>query len=142
MGTACKILIVDDSEDDRFFLERGFKKLSGFDVVGQAADGELAIQYLSGKGSYADRERYPFPDLVCLDLKMPRLNGFEVLEWMRTQSFNDLQVVVVSTSNLPVDVDRAKALGALDYVIKNNPPDSTALAIARIVQNFGGGTGM
>jgi len=73
-------------------------------------DGEKAIDYL---------EKNPRPDLLLLDLKMPKVNGFEVLQWIQhTPSMKGLPVVVISSSDLLVDKERAKELGATDYFVK------------------------
>src|SRR3954464_4141460 len=81
---ARKLLIVDDSEDDRFFLERELKKaLPRCSIVGIVYDGEAAIDYLSGARRFADRSIFPLPDVIVLDLKMPRVNGYDVLRWLR-----------------------------------------------------------
>ena len=81
-------------------------------------NGEEAVSYLDGKGVYADRLVYPLPNLLLLDLKMPRLNGFQVLEWLKTKP--DLGALPVA-----VDVTRAFKLGADSYLIK--PPNAEAL---------------
>lgn len=95
-------------------------------------DGCKAMNYLEGKGVYADRGAYPIPDVILLDLKMPRVNGFEFLEWLRTKSPEDhriIPVVVMSSSGLKEDVDRAYRLGANSYLVK---PVSWALFQERI----------
>lgn len=113
------ILVVDDDENDVLLLQRAFKKAglaSWFRVV---TGGEQAINYLSGKGMYADRERYPLPFLMLLDLKMPGTDGFEVLRWARSESdLKQLLIVVLTSSNLQTDVDRAYELGANSYLVK------------------------
>ena len=131
---ARKFLIVDDSEDDRFFLERELKKaLPRCSIVGLVRDGEAAVEYLSGAGLFADRGFFPLPDVMLLDLKMPRMNGFDVLRWLRLQNLKELIVIVVSSSFLRNDIQTAKALGAHDYVVKELPLE-TAAAIAQIVR--------
>ena len=109
------VLLVDDSVDDRHFMRlalRGHPKLT---VVGEVCDGEEAISYLSGLDRFGEREKHPFPDVMFLDLKMPRLGGFDVLKWLQTQAFKDLVVVIVSGSILPQDVEQSLALGASAY---------------------------
>ena len=131
---ARKLLIVDDSEDDQFFLERELKKaLPRCSIVGIVRDGEAAVEYLNGAGPFANRALFPLPDVMLLDLKMPRMNGFDVLRWLRLQNLKELMVIVVSTSFLREDIQTAKALGAHDYVVKELPLD-TAAAIAQIVR--------
>ena len=132
---ARKFLIVDDSDDDRFFLERELKKvLPRSSVVGILRDGEGAVEYLNGTGPFGNRALFPLPDVMLLDLKMPRMNGFDVLRWLRLQNLKELLVIVVSTSSLREDIQNAKALGAHHYVVKELPLD-TAAAIAQIVRN-------
>lgn len=88
------VLIADDLEIDRWLLKDAFHSTaSRFKVVGEVEDGEQVISYLAGRGEYADRKRYPFPDVLLIDLMMPRKNGFEVLEWLQGQSFPKLKVV-------------------------------------------------
>jgi CheY-like chemotaxis protein len=83
------------------------------------SDGEEAVAYLKGEGKYADRYEYPLPSLLLLDLKMPRKNGFEVLEWIREQpGLRRLRVVVLTTSDAPDDIDRAYELGANAFMVK------------------------
>ncbi len=112
------------AEDDAAFVEifQCTLKQGGFDRrVIHVSDGEQAVAYLSGKGKYADRETYPLPSVLLLDLKMPRLNGFEVLQWVRQESpFPYLPVVVLTVSEELRDISKAYALGANSFLIK--PP--------------------
>jgi CheY-like chemotaxis protein len=113
------VLLADDSEDDRLFIRRAFRKNAGFAFVGEAHDGELAIAWLAGEGEYGDRDKFPFPDVLLLDLKMPRKTGHEVLEWLQSQPFEGLRVVVLSGSFLPTDIERSRQLGAHAYFKKD-----------------------
>jgi len=115
----CTVLIADDSEDDRFFLKAAIARDSRLKVIGELEDGEEAIAYLSGRGAFGNRELHPLPDILLLDLKMPRKTGHEVLHWLHTQSFRQLRVVIVSGSALPEDILRSRALGADAYLKKS-----------------------
>jgi len=113
------ILLAEDDANDVFFLERAFEKAGLDKVLRIVRDGDQAIQYLSGKGIYADRQEYPSPFLMLLDLKMPGTDGFQVLQWLRNNpEFRRLLVVVLTSSNLQSDVDRAYELGANSYLVK------------------------
>ena len=82
-------------------------------------DGEEAIEYLQGAGKYADREKFPLPNMLLLDLKMPRKNGFEVIQWVRLQpELKRLPIVVLSSSRENPDINRAYELGANIYLVK------------------------
>jgi CheY-like chemotaxis protein len=113
------ILVVDDDETYELLMPRLFEKANTTVVFRFVGDGELAIDYLSGSGKYSDRASFPFPKLVLLDLRMPRVNGFEVLEWKLHQPhLASVPIVVWSSSNLPADMEKAAALGAADYLVK------------------------
>jgi CheY-like chemotaxis protein len=84
-------------------------------VVWEARDGEEAISYLGGLSTFGDREKYPFPDVLILDLKMPRKTGHDVLEWLQMQSFKKPLIVVISGSFLPEDIAKSFTLGADAY---------------------------
>src|SRR5688572_1773355 len=100
-------------------LQRAFTQL-GFDTpIQYVRNGEQAIAYLSGRGHFANRAEYPLPDLLLLDLKMPRKNGFEVLEWIRRQpALSRLRTVVLTTSDLVYEIDGAYQLGAASFLTK------------------------
>src|ERR1041385_8319073 len=113
------ILLAEDDINDVLLLERAFEKAGLRPSLRVVNDGEAAIEYLSGRGIYADRERFPVPFLLLLDLKMPGTDGFEVLQWLRNDpELKRLLVVVLTSSNLQADVDRAYELGANSYLVK------------------------
>jgi DNA-binding NarL/FixJ family response regulator len=107
-----KVLLVDDSPDDRFFIQRVLERSPRFVIVGEACDGQEAIDYLQGHSE--------FPDIVLLDLKMPRKNGFDVLQWLQVANFEKLTVVIMSGSELAEDVTQSLALGAHAYFKKTS----------------------
>ena len=113
------ILVVDDDPNEVFLLQRAFQKASVNVPLQVARDGQEAIDYLKREGPFSDRDRFPEPALMLLDLKMPRRNGFEVLEWLRGQpDWKRLIVVVLTSSNLAADVNRAYDLGTNSYLVK------------------------
>jgi CheY-like chemotaxis protein len=78
-NTHWKVLIVDDDANDRALLQRSLLQFNGTLQVREVNDGEEAIRYLNGDGDYADRNNFPFPTFIFIDLKMPKLDGFAVL---------------------------------------------------------------
>jgi len=113
------ILLVEDDPNDVLLIQRAFQKAGLSNILKVVRDGEQAIDYLSGQGAYVERERFPLPFLLLLDLKMPGTNGFEVLQWVRSEpNLKRLLVVVLTSSNLQADVDRAYELGANSYLVK------------------------
>jgi CheY-like chemotaxis protein len=117
---------VEDNPDDVFFIERAFQKAAIKHPLFVVADGQQAMDYLSGKGEYADRTVYPMPRLILADLKMPKVNGFELVEWMRNdRNCRLLPIIILSSSALAGDVNRAYGAGANAYMIK--PADAQSL---------------
>jgi len=114
------ILHAEDDQDEAYLLARALRKWPGNYDLQQVQDGDLAIDYLSGRGEFGDRRQYPLPSVLLLDLKMPRRDGFEVLEWLRAQpGLGALPVIVVTSSERPEDRARALKLGATAYVTKS-----------------------
>ena len=111
--------MAEDDAADAYFLQRAFSR-SGIPVRLQfVRDGQEVLDYLRGEGPFADRSAHPMPHLVLLDLKMPRLDGFDVLEWIRKEpAFRHLMVVIFSSSDEPRDIGRAYTLGANEYLVK------------------------
>jgi len=120
-----KMLLADDSADDRLLIARALKALGTVKLIFTLEDGHEVIAYLEGQGPYADREKFPTPDLLLLDLKMPRVNGFEVLEWMRNHKSLKPLIAVLSSSEVPDDMKRASALGANLYLVKSYNMEKT-----------------
>jgi CheY-like chemotaxis protein len=113
------ILLVEDNATDALMVQRAFKKAHLLNPVQVVDDGDKAVAYLSGQGVYADREQYPLPVLLLLDLKLPRRSGLEVLEWLRQEEgLKRLPVVVLTSSDDKSDVNRAYDLGANSYLVK------------------------
>ena len=119
MARSLNILLVEDNPDDAFLVSTAVERtLAGIRVL-LVQNGQEAIRYLDGQSPYDDRSRHPFPDLVLLDLKMPVVNGFEVLDWIRSQpGLRRLPVIVLTGSLLPEDTQKAYEAGANSYLIK------------------------
>jgi CheY-like chemotaxis protein len=113
------ILLAEDREDDILLVRKAFEG-SGMDCQIQVVhDGEEAILYLSGEGKFRNRVEFPLPNLVLLDLKMPRVDGFEVLRWIRQhRELGNLRVVVLTSSHQIRDVNQAYRLGANSFLVK------------------------
>jgi CheY-like chemotaxis protein len=113
------ILLAEDSPDDVFLITSAFKKNGFQDPIYVVSNGEQVLQYLKGEGAYADRNRYPVPHILLLDLSMPRLNGFEVLTWIRgRQEWMCLPIIVLTTSFYGPEIKRAYDLGANSFITK------------------------
>lgn len=118
------ILLVEDNEDDAFFMKQALKDAEIVNPLRTVEDGQQAIDYLSGRGPYADRQAHPLPMVVFLDLKLPLKSGHEVLQWIRSQpQFQKLVVIVLTSSNEPVDLNRSYQLGANSFVVKPPTPE-------------------
>ena len=116
---AYSILLVEDDSNDVVLMQRAFRKAKLANPLEVVTDGEAAIAYLDGIPPYDDRNRYPLPVLVLLDLKLPKKSGFEVLEWLRGQPIvGRTPVVVLTSSDETSDINRAYDLGANSYLLK------------------------
>lgn len=113
------VLVAEDEETDYYLLERALRKTNIGIQIHWVRDGVDAIHYLKGEGEYADRDRFPIPDMVMLDLKMPGTTGMEVLEWIRDNPrFRVIPTLVMTSSQQDKDVQRAYHLGANTYFVK------------------------
>src|ERR1700733_3259652 len=91
------VLIADDYDADRFFLKQAINQHApNLQVVAEVLDGTQVVAYLSGEDQYADRQLHPVPDLLLLDIRMPRMTGLEVLEWLQGQNFARLKIAVLA----------------------------------------------
>ena len=120
------ILLVEDNEDDAFFMQRALRDAGLERPIRHVEDGQQAIEYLSGNGRFGDRTQHPLPELVLLDLKLPFRSGHDVLNWIRAQpALKSLVVIVLTSSSEPVDINRAYQSGVNSYVVK--PPTAGEL---------------
>jgi CheY-like chemotaxis protein len=117
------ILLAEDDENDIFFMRRALQKADINCPVHVVRNGQEALDYLGGVGPFADRERHPLPAVIFLDLKMPFVDGFDVLAWLHSQSpFKNIPVIVLTSSAEDRDRRKATELGAKAYCVK--PPGS------------------
>ncbi len=113
------ILLAKDDQNDVMLIKRAFSKSRIVNPIVCVENGEDAVAYLRGDGQYAERQQHPLPFMLLLDLKLPRLSGHEVLQWLRGQPLlKRLPVVVLTSSREPVDINRAYELGANSYLVK------------------------
>ena len=119
--SATTFLLVEDDANDVLIVQQEFKRASKNIRLCIVSDGIEAKRYLEGKDDYNDRLKFPLPQVILLDLKMPRFSGFDFLEWLRSKAPDQLHfipVVVLSSSTLPQDIVRAYALGVSSYMTK------------------------
>jgi len=119
MDTKRLILIVEDDKDDIDLLTAAIRRANVPNPVKVVADGEEAIKYLEGDGLFEDRIAYPFPGTLFLDLKLPKLNGFDVLQWLKEhEECKVIPVMVLTASAIERDVTRAYQMGANSFMVK------------------------
>ena len=127
------ILAAEDEETERFLLKIAFERTGLPNPLVTVGDGKEAVDYLAGHAPYTDRAIHPLPALLLLDLKMPRMNGFDVLAWLAARpEFRDLPVAVLSSSPDESDIARARQMGACAYFVK--PHDLSDLV--KIIQSL------
>ena len=125
MNRAC-VLHVDDVQDDRFLFQHAAKQAGLALPLLSLESGERALAYMAGEGEYANRNEFPLPCIILLDVKMPGLGGFDVLQRIRQQpQFKDIVIIMFSGSQHDGDIEKAAALGANSFVTK--PADCRAL---------------
>jgi CheY-like chemotaxis protein len=124
MEKTSTIMLVDDSESDLDLMRFAFKKARIPNPICEMHDGEEAIEYLNGNGDFADRARYPLPCLIITDLKMPRVDGFGLLEWLKTRPELDrVPRIVLTASEHEKDQKRAGDVGGCAYFVKPSQLD-------------------
>ena len=113
------ILLVEDDENDAELMKMAFEKNKILNPVQWVRDGLEAVGYLNGEGVYADRTKYPFPEVLLLDLKMPRMTGLELLAWISEHpDFKVIPTIIMTSSRQELDVEKAYQLGANTYMTK------------------------
>ena len=129
------ILIVDDDENDIFFVKRAFTEINVHCTFQMLKNGQEVVDYLQGHGEYANREKYPLPMMILMDLKMPIMDGFQVLAWLRTRpGIRVIPTIVFSSSDLATDITRAYELGANSFMTKSVTYDGLLLKLQTLSQ--------
>ncbi len=135
MNNCALILHVEDDPNDVLLFDLALRRKKVGLPVHSVGDGQEALNYLEGSGAYADRARFPLPGLIVLDLKLPGMSGFDLLEWRRAQpAYKAIPVFVLSSSFLPQDCTRAKALGANRYFVTRYDCLDRAEAVSEFVR--------
>lgn len=131
-----QLLVLEDDENDVFFLRRALQS-TGIELdLHVASDGRQALDYLLGRHGYADRAKHPLPQLVLLDLKVPYISGLDVLRQIRaTPELRKLIVVVLTSSALDSDVVQAYEIGANSFLVKPSRLDEQK-ALARRIADY------
>jgi CheY-like chemotaxis protein len=130
------ILIAEDEEDYVLLLKRAFAEAKILNPIFSVSTGQATIAYLRGEAQYSNRDEYPLPDLLLLDLKLPCFSGMEILRWLRSQpGLSRLRVVVLTSSEQLKDVNEAYRLGANSFLMK--PYDFEDLVhLAKVIQEY------
>lgn len=129
------ILLVEDEDNDVFFLKRALKKANVPANLQVVRDGQSAIDYLERCNQHRDETQFPIPSLVLLDLKLPHVMGLEVLQWIRRQpEFRRLIVLILTSSRLEQDIDEAYRIGANGYLVKPSTPEEMIEIVQSIKQ--------
>jgi CheY-like chemotaxis protein len=136
MAEHAVILLVEDEEDYVVLIRHAFAQAKIPNPLHVVWNGEEAIWYLNGVGKYSNRAEYPLPDLVLLDVKMPRVNGFEVLKWIRQQpGLAALRVLMLTSSDQIRDINEAYRLGANSFMVKPFDFEDTT-DLSRLINEF------
>lgn len=134
--SAPSLLLVEDDPNSVFFFQHSMESLGIANPLHVATDGRMALDYLEGVGPYADRAQYPMPALVLLDLKLPRVPGFDVLQQLRQRPETRSLIVIVLTSSASTeDLARAYGLGANAYLVKPSQLEELE-TLVRSIQSF------
>jgi len=133
MSTPKPVLQVEDEEHDVIFMQLAFEQAAVSHPLAVVSDGQEAIAYLQGEGKFSNRQAYPLPALVLLDLKLPRVPSLEVLQWIRAQpALGSVPVLIISSSDQDADVEAAYRLGADAYIVKPAAPAELLRIVRRI----------
>jgi CheY-like chemotaxis protein len=137
MNVEGHILVAEDDPTDAYFFERAFRRAGLPVTLHFVQDGQEVLDYLQGTGAFADRARHPLPQLVLLDLHMPRRDGFEVLERVRQQpQLTDLPIIMFSSSAEPRDQRRALHMGAKEYLVKPHSMEELMALVGRFKKHW------
>lgn len=128
------ILLAEDNPDDVLLTKRAFKKSNVLNELVVVNDGQEALDFLLCNGKYKDRDLKNIPELILLDLKMPKIDGLEVLKRIRENIYTKhLPVVILTTSKEEMDMKKSYCLGANSYIIKPVDFDQFVEAVKQLV---------
>jgi CheY-like chemotaxis protein len=129
------VLIADDYEADRYFLKEAIRRHAlKLQVIAEVEDGAEVVNYLSGNGKFADRETYPIPEVLIMDMRMPRITGLEVLEWLQKQNMPPLKIAVLADSSSGMFEPKVRALGIKHFFSKVANP-SELIHLVKLLQD-------
>lgn len=115
-----KILLVEDLEEHVLIIRTVLERSRLRNRVFVASDGEAALDFLYNRGDYADKKKYPKPDIILLDLRLPKLDGIEVLEQIKQEEeLKDIPVVVLTSSARDDDIIKTYEEGVKSYILKS-----------------------
>jgi len=129
------ILHVEDDENDVLLIQHAMEKAGAESSIQVASDGKQAIDYLKGEGKFSNRDQFPLPCLVLLDLKLPFVPGLEVLKWMRQEAQLPIPVIILTSSENEADIATAYRLGANAYMVKPNEVGKL-VDVAKAIKDF------
>jgi CheY-like chemotaxis protein len=130
------ILVVDDDANDRYFTLSAFEHANATANLQSATGGMAALEYLKGEGKYADRSLFPYPDFILTDLKMPAIDGFSILTYLKEDpKAKFARTAVLSGSSNNQDVQRCLRLGAISYHIKPSGTDALR-ALIKVLHDY------
>jgi len=113
------ILLAEDSGTDLKIVLRAFEKSSCQNNIFTVRDGQEVVDFIWHQGQYADKKKYPRPNIIVLDLNMPKLSGFEVLKRLKSDlQYNFIPVVMLTSSQQEADIVKSYSLGASGYIPK------------------------
>jgi CheY-like chemotaxis protein len=136
MSEQAIILLAEDRDDDVVLIRKSFEKALVPHTFFVVKNGEETISYLAGEGRFSNRAEFPLPDLLLLDLKMPGMDGFDVLRWIKSQpQLSSLRIVVLTSSDSIYDVNLAYNLGANSFMVKPFEFENT-LELARLITHY------
>lgn len=119
MDEAFPILIAEDDENDIVILEHALRQVGFANPVHVCRDGAEVLAYFCGQGPFADRAKFPFPRILITDLKMPKVDGMQILKWLHEHpECNVIPRIVLTASRLASDIQQAYKLGANSYLVK------------------------
>ena len=116
---AVTILLVEDDDGHARLLEKNLRRGGMINRLMRVSDGQEAVDYVSRTGVYGDPDKYPLPSVVLLDVRMPRMDGFEVLaHFKRAPELMKIPIIMLTSTDNQKEIDRAYELGANGYVVK------------------------